>query len=312
MTNKHNIQMRDAFIKKVYLRMKKNKDIVFISNEQGAASLDILRKDFPKRFINAGISEQNIITLASGMSSLGKKVIVYSIASFITLRCFEQIKIDLCVMKQPVTIVGVGASYSYSADGPTHHATEDISIMRALSNIQIFSPSDSFQAEQLVDTCINSVKPTYVRLDRQTFPVLQNKKLNILNGFNLLSESKNFAIISTGSMVHNSNELVLNLKKKNFKVALIDLFKIKPINTSLLKQIKNFKKIITIEENFINGGIGSVISELVSDNNLDIKLLRLGLNENKLYNYGSRQYLHSVHKLDSENLLKSSIKFLDE
>ena len=236
------------------------------------------------------------------MSSLGKKVIVYSIASFITLRCFEQIKIDLCVMKQPVTIVGVGASYSYSADGPTHHATEDISIMRALSNIQIFSPSDSFQAEQLVDTCINSVKPTYVRLDRQTFPVLQNKKLNILNGFNLLSESKNFAIISTGSMVHNSNELV----------ALIDLFKIKPINTSLLKQIKNFKKIITIEENFINGGIGSVISELVSDNNLDIKLLRLGLNENKLYNYGSRQYLHSVHKLDSENLLKSSIKFLDE
>ena len=303
--------MRDAYIKKVYIRMKKNKDIVFISNEQGAASLDILRRDFPDRFINAGISEQNIITVAAGMSSLGKKVIVYSIASFITLRCFEQIKIDLCVMKHPVTIVGVGASYSYSADGPTHHATEDISIIRSLSNIEIFSPSDSNQAEQLVDISISSKKPQYIRLDRQTFPTLPNNNINKSIGFNFLSNYKNYAIISTGCMVHTSYELMLKLKKYKINATIIDLYKLKPINKNLIKKLSKFKKIISIEENVINGGIGSIISEIILDNNLNTKLLRLGLKEDILYNYGSRKYLHRYHKLDIDNLLKFSLKFFE-
>ncbi len=301
--------MRDAFIRKVYSEMKKNKNIIFISNEQGASSLDVLRKDFSDRFINAGISEQNIITLASGLSSVGKKVFVYSIASFITLRCFEQIKIDLCVMKQPVTIVGVGASYSYSADGPTHHATEDISIMRSLANMEIYSPSDSYQAEQLVNTSLSSKKPIYIRLDRQTFPLIQNKKLEIKKGFNSLTKSNKYGIISTGCMVHNSLELGLKLKKFKINVEIIDLYKISPISPKFINHIKKFDKIITIEENCLNGGIGSIIAEIISDNNFNTKLKRFGLNDNLLYNYGSREYLHKSHKIDSNNLLNVAIKY---
>ena len=309
MINNYNIQMRDAFIRKVYTEMKKNKNIIFISNEQGAASLDVLRKDFPDRFINAGISEQNIITLAAGLSSTGKKGYVSSIASFITLRCFEQIKIDLCVMKQPVVIVGVGASYSYSADGPTHHATEDISIMRSLANMDIYSPSDSYQAEQLVNISLTNKNPMYIRLDRQTFPLIHKKKIQKSSGFLSLSKSKNFAIISNGCMVHNSLEIVTKLKKLNINIELIDLYKISPISKKFTTNLKKFKKIITIEENFLNGGIGSILSELILDNKLNIKLLRLGLKNNILYNYGSRKYLHKSHQLDSNNLNKIAIKY---
>ena len=123
---KTNATMRDAFITRLYRKAKKNPDIIFCSTEFGAPSLDVFRRDLPKQFVNLGISEQNLISVAAGLTLGGKKVFVYTIASFITLRCYEQIKIDLCAMNLPVTIIGVGTCYSYAVDGPTHHATEDI------------------------------------------------------------------------------------------------------------------------------------------------------------------------------------------
>ena len=145
------IQMRDAVIRKLYLEAKKNKNIIFISNEQGAISLDKFRANLPDQFINAGISEQNLISMAAGLANTGKNVFVYSIASFISLRCLEQIKLDLCVMKSPVKILGVGSGYSYAQDGPSHHSTEDFAILNALPNIEFYSPSNSMIAEKLVE-----------------------------------------------------------------------------------------------------------------------------------------------------------------
>ena len=136
------MQMRDFFINEIYNAAKKNKNIILITNDQGAQSLDKFRKDLPKQFINAGISEQNIITAAAGMAQQKKKIFVYSIASFITLRCLEQIKLDVNLMKLPVTIFGVGASYSYDSAGPTHHSIEDISILRTMKNLEIFLSSN--------------------------------------------------------------------------------------------------------------------------------------------------------------------------
>ena len=177
----NNIQMRDAFIGNLYERANLDSNIILISNEQGAISLDQLRKNLPQQFINAGISEQNIISVAAGLALYGKKVFVYSIASFITLRCYEQIKIDLCAMNLPVTIVGVGACYSYSTDGPTHHATEDISIMRALPNMCMFNPADSNTTAALVDISLQSHTPTYIRLDREVLPTIYGQNKRIFN-----------------------------------------------------------------------------------------------------------------------------------
>ena len=125
-----NLDVRDVFFDTVFQQCKNDQNLIIISADMDAFSLRKIAQEFPNQYLNVGVSEQNMINAAAGMALFGKRVLCYSIASFATLRCFEQIKIDLCVMKQPVTIVGVGASYSYSADGPTHHATEDISIMR--------------------------------------------------------------------------------------------------------------------------------------------------------------------------------------
>lgn len=306
-----NIQMRDAFINELHKRAKVDHDIIFITNDQGAISLDRFRAGLPKQFINAGISEQNIISIAAGLSLGGKKVYVYSIASFITLRCYEQIKLDLCVMNIPVTILGIGASFSYSIDGPTHHATEYISIMRALSNMQIYCPSDSNMAAKLVDISLNSKAPMYISMDREILPVLHDENENISSGISVLREGNDICIISTGFMVHRAMEIAQELDKHFIRAKVIDVYRLKPLNHhSIHENIQNSKKIITLEEHTINGGLGSIIAELVVDLNLRIPMKRLAIEDNFLYCYGIRENLHKERGLVKNGIVQLIIEWL--
>ena len=307
-----NIQMRDAFINELYKHAKEDRDIIFITNDQGAISLDRFRADLPKQFINAGISEQNIISIAAGLSLGGKKVYVYSIASFITLRCYEQIKLDLCVMNIPVTILGIGACFSYSIDGPTHHATEDISIMRALSNMQIYCPSDSNMVTELVDISLNSKTPMYISLDREILPVLYNKNENFSSGLSVLREGNDVCIISTGFMVHRAMEIAEELDKHLIQAKVIDAYRLKPLNCHAIHEnIQNSNKIITLEEHTINGGLGSIIAEIVADFNVKIPMKRLAIEDHLLYCYGIRDKLHEESGLDKDSIVQLIIEWLD-
>ncbi len=299
------LQMRDAFIEKLYKRAIKDKNIIFISNEFGSESLDKFRSDLPEQFINAGISEQNIISVAAGMAIQKKKVFVYSIASFITLRCFEQIKLDICAMNLPVTIIGVGTCYSYCVDGPSHHATEDISIMRSLSGMNIYSPADSNIAAGLVDVALNSRKPVYIRLDREKLPIFYSIKENINSGYKVLKEGKDICFISTGIMTHKAFEAVTDLEKFNFNIKIIDIYRLKPVHhIDIIKEIKNFKIVVTLEEHTLNGGLGSIISEILHDNNINIKLKRLGIKEELLYSYNLRNDNHKKNEIDKDSIIE--------
>lgn len=307
-----NLQMRDAFIRELYSRAKVNPNILFISNEQGAISLDQFREDLPKQFINAGVSEQNIISVAAGLALGGKKVIVYSIASFITLRCYEQIKLDLSSMNLPVTILGVGSCYSYSADGPTHHATEDIAIMRALPNMQIYSPSDSNMAAGLVDISLCSSSPMYIRLDREKLPILYNQNDDFSSGFSILQEGDDVCILSMGIMVHRAIEVAKELSKNSIRAKVIDVYRLKPLNCDAINEaIRKTKKIITIEEHTINGGLGSIIAELLVDFDTRIPLKRLAIEDKLLYCYGARDNLHRERGLDKGSIVKLIMKWLE-
>jgi len=306
-----NIQMRDAFINKLYNYAKEDQDIILITNDQGAISLDRFRADLPKQFINAGISEQNIISIAAGLSLGGKKVYVYSIASFITLRCYEQIKLDLCVMNIPVTILGIGACYSYSIDGPTHHATEDISIMRALSNMQIYCPSDSNMVTKLVDISLNSKTPMYISLDREILPILYNENENIFSGISVLREGNDICIISTGFMVHRAMEIAEELDKHLIQAKVINVYRLKPLNChAIYENIQNSNKIITLEEHTINGGLGSIIAELVVDLDVKITMKRLAIEDRFLYCYGIRENLHTERGLSKDSIVQLIIGWL--
>jgi transketolase len=316
MTNAYsNIQMRDAFIAGLYEKAKLDKNIVFISNEYGAPTLDRFREEFPNQFINAGISEQNIISVAAGLAMEGKKVFIYSIASFITLRCFEQIKLDICCHNLPVTILGVGACYAYSEDGPSHHATEDISIMRTLVGMEIYAPSDSEIAYDFVDVALSSKVPMYIRFDKGRFPVLKNlshKKTQSFREFFIENNSSQTCIFSMGIMTQRALEVAKTLKQQGVYIKTIDLFKLKPLHKKeILKTLQGIANIITIEEHTINGGLGSIIAELITDNYLSVRLKRIAVNDEDLYTYGNRDTLHLKLGLDRDSLVAIVVDFIN-
>ena len=298
------VEMRDAVIGELFLRAKWNPNIILVSNDFGAPSLDQFRNEVPRQFINAGISEQNIISVSAGMTLQGKRVFVYSIASFITLRCYEQIKLDLCTMHLPVTILGVGPCYGYGADGPTHHATEDIAIMRALADMNIYSPADAHAAEAFAAITLDSTGPTYVRLDRGKWPLLYDKGASFSQGFTVLREGKNVAIVSTGIMVHRALEVAEELEKVSIHASVIDLYRLKPIQKSLLLDaLSQCECVVTIEEHTLNGGLGSLIVELMADARMLKGVKRCAISDELLYAYGTRDNLQRECGLDKESLV---------
>lgn len=160
------IDIRDAFFDELYLIASKDKKVIFLTADMGAFGLERFKKDLPDQFINMGVAEQNTVSVAAGLALGGKKVFIYSIAAFITQRCYEQIKIDLCQMKLPVTIIGSGPGLSYGSDGPTHHAVSDVVIMSVLPDMTILTPRSLEEAERAVRMAYESKTPVYIRLGK--------------------------------------------------------------------------------------------------------------------------------------------------
>ena len=303
----YNKFQRDAFIDTLFKYAKKDKKILLLSNDQGAIALDNFREKIPNQYINAGISEQNIIGVAAGLTKEGFNCFVYSIASFIINRAIEQIKIDLCNMKLPVKIFGVGSGYSYAVDGPTHHATEDIGHLNLMPNMQIFSPSDSLSVEKIVKSLIKTSSPAYVRLDREMCTPIYNKSnFDLTNGFSELVKGNRYCIISTGKM----SSVALNISKemKRQKLGVIDIYKIKPFSEKFFHKIKKYKKIFCLEEHNEIGGIGSIISDFIHDMRLKTEVIKLSLKQKTIFGYGSRNILHKKNLIDSKQLIKIILK----
>jgi len=305
--NLKNISMRDAFWSRLYEIAKKDRNIVILAADTGAPSLDKFRKDLGSQFINTGIAEQNTILIAAGLTLGGKKVFAYAIAPFITLRCYEQIKVELAAMNIPVTLVGVGAGFSYEESGPTHHTLEDLSIMRALPNITINNITDNTMAVAFADISCQMTSPNYIRLDREILPIIYKEGSDFSAGLTVLKESKDIYIVATGNMVHRALEVAEELKKHSLDVGVIDLYTF-PINEKLfLETIGSAKRIVTLEEHTLFGGMGSAVLEVLADNNKFIPLKRIGLNLRKgyCYKYGGRKKIQSLYDLDKESIIRT-------
>lgn len=237
--------MRDAIFEELYSIAKKDKDVILLVGDQGARSFEKFKKNIPSQFINMGPAEQNVISVAAGLALGGKKVFAHAIASFITSRCYEQIKIDIGVMDLPVTIIGVGSGYSYESDGPTHHCNQDLSIMRGIPGLTILSASDPISVANFPDLAYNNPGPVYIRFDKGVFPFIYDPKVdhNFKKGLRLVKTGKDLIIISTGIMTHRAIEVAQNLKKNNIEAGVIDLYRIKPVNENLLlKLLKRSQK----------------------------------------------------------------------
>jgi len=304
--SKNNPYMRDVFIDQVYEYAKKNKNIYFTTPDMGAPSLDKFREKISKQFIHAGISEQNMISMAAGLSIQKKNVICYAMAPFITSRCYEQIKCSISAMDQKVTLVGIGVGLGYADAGPTHYTTEDIATMRVFPNIEILTPADAYSTKIIAKECLKKAKFRFLRLDRDVLPNIYNKtNFNFKKGYGEIKKGKDRCVISSGYLIHKVNKI---LKEKKNNIGLIDLFRIKPFPDKLINKIKRFKEIIVVEEQWIDGGMGSLILEQLSINNLKNKVTRIGLKSRYYFENGGRDYLHETYGLGTKLLRKKIFK----
>jgi transketolase len=294
---------RDIFIDEIYEEAKKNKNIIFISADFGAPSLDKFRENLPKQFIHPGISEQHMIDLAAGLSLSGKKVYIYAMAPFITLRCLEQIKCSLAMMQLPVTIIAVGVGLGYADAGPTHYLTEDIACMRSIVGMEVCSASDEQTTRYLARETINNSKLRIIRLERHALRSLHSMNSTFKGlGYGKLFEGNEIVVLSYGHLLHRAFEVVKNLNKEKHSIGLIDVYYIKPLSNLLLEEIKKYKVVITYEEQCLSGGFGSSIIEMISDANLGLRTIRLGLPDKYYFENGGREYLLDKHNLSKDNL----------
>jgi transketolase len=250
MINSEKIDFRNAFFDKMYEIAIEKDDLVFLTGDISAHSLPKFSERFPSRFYNAGIAEQNMIATAAGLAMDNKKVFTYSMIPFITMRCFEHIKVDICSMNLPVTLIGEGSGLSYNNDGPTAHGTIDIALMRILPELTIFNPCDPISTASIATLSYENSGPTYVRLDKSKQEAIYDINQNFEIGLNLFERGNDLCIISTGIMVHKALELSTMLRESRVNASVIDLYRLKPLNNNVIVDyISQFKRIVTLEEN---------------------------------------------------------------
>ena len=300
------IDFRNAFFDQIYEISKKNKKIVFLTADISAYSLPKFKKKFPKKFYNVGIAEQGMINIASGMAMNEKKVFIFSMIPFLTMRCYEHIKINICSHNLPVVMVGLGSGLSYDTVGHSAQAIFDIGVMRMLPELSIYNPSDSISAGEICHVVSKLKNPSYVRLDKSQQPQIYSKTTTFKENFKLISNNAKNCIITTGVMVHKALKIKDLLAKFKISVTILDLYKIKPINEKkFIKTISKFKEIAILDENTFSGGISSLISEILIKANINKKFNFFTLkNSQDVGNYGSREWLHKRNGLDNDTLVK--------
>ena len=296
---------RDVFIDVIYEAALKDKDVFFISADFGAPSLDKFRENLPKQFIHSGISEQHMIDMSAGLALSGKKVYVYAMAPFITLRCLEQIKCSLAMMNLPVTILAVGVGLGYADAGPTHYSNEDIACIRSMAGIELYSASDEVVTRTLASLTLSNPKLRVIRLERHALPKIYSDNILInTNGFQMIKNGEKVCLLSYGHLLHRAIEICESLTNENINIGLYDVFCFKPLSKELISEIEKYKSIITIEEQCLDGGFGSAILEFLNDNNTLKKVKRLGLPEKYFFENGGREYLLDTFGLSHKDIIE--------
>jgi transketolase len=304
--------MRDTLVKQITKLAEKNKKIVILAGDIGYKLFDNFINKYPNRFYNCGVAEANMTTVAAGLALKGFIPITYTIATFNVYKTVEQIKIDICYPNLGVIVVGVGSGLSYADLGATHHALEDIGVLRSIPNLNIVSPADPLELESLVPQIIKKKQPTYLRIGKRgerniykTKPKIRFKK------WNEIIKGKKICIIGTGNILINAFDAIKDLNKLKIYPSLISAHTIKPLDKLLLKRIfKNFKYIVILEEHSKIGGLASSISEFFIENQYKNKFLTLNTGVNFIVRSGKQQNAISMVELSANKIKSKIVKFL--
>jgi len=293
--------IRDCFFDEILKLAIEDSSIVVVTNDMDVFSLRQFRNKFPERFINVGVAEQNMVNIAAGLASCGKKVIIYGITPFLIYRCFEQIKFNICSMNLPVVFAGIGTGLAFSYDGPTHHATHDLGVLNTLPEMEIYNPGDAYTAMLSAQLAMKSKLPTFVRIDKGLYPALNKAESIVDNCYSILRPLQEINLIATGSMTQRALVISEILQAKDINIGVVDILKLKPLSPTFAKNVvSKSKKILILEEHESNVGLGAAISRICYQ--YEVLTYQFGTLDKQVFDYGERDWLLKKMNLDAESL----------
>ena len=303
--------MRDAFINALTDLAEMDKNIVLLTGDLGFGVFEEFEARFPGQYFNVGIAEQNMMGLAAGLSLEGKKVVVYSIGNFVSLRCLEQIRNDACYHDASITIVASGGGFSYGSLGMSHHTTEDIAILRALPNMVVVAPCTRKEAEEATKQLVTSKGVGYLRLDKTAAEEVAEAQPFSIGKSRIFREGTDITLIATGGILEEAVLAAKELESFGLDVKILGIHTVKPIDKEeILKSARETGGLVVIEEHNKDGGLGSAVAEVCMDHAvLPNKFLRIGLNNTFSSIVGSQHYLRAQYEID-HNAIVSSVKKL--
>lgn len=305
--------MRNAFAEQLTALASEDERIVLLSGDIGNRLFDTFKSAFPTRFLNCGVAEANMMGVAAGLALDGLRPVVYTIAPFVTTRCLEQIRDDVCYPKLPVTIAAVGAGLSYASLGATHQSMEDIAFLRALPDMTVVCPADAWEVRSALGRCINHNAPVYLRMGKKGEPMIHIEEPSFELGRSItMREGVDACILSTGTTASLALNVAEKLGAAGYSVRVENMHTVKPLDTAVLKEcLSECGTIATIEEHSLIGGFGSAVCEWMIDSEmLGVNILRFGAKDMFIHEATDQSHARLLHGLTEEHITDEISKVL--
>lgn len=301
--------MRNTYLRELYAIAREDKNVLSLVSDNGMIVYDDFRRDMPKQYFNFGISEGHMVTAAAGMASCGKIPFAYTIGAFLAYRSYEFIRLDVCLQKLNVKIVGIGAGVTYGYLGPTHHSTEDIAVLRCLPNLTLLSPATPKETKRLVHYAYEMDGPVYIRLGNNLPSELYREGQEVIPGkISMMREGKDLAIFATGEILNQAMEAAEYLHREGIEAAVISVHTLKPLDEEgILELAERYSLLCSVEEHSIIGGLGGLLSELLTAHGCGNRLIRVGFEDCFAKGYGNRQQVLAANQLNAYGIFQRII-----
>lgn len=298
--------MNSAYIGKLMELAQQDQNVVHLLADSGTGYDEMFRRNFPKQIYNFGIGEENMVAAAAGMAAAGKKPFVFTAGAFLAYRALEFIRDDVCFQNLNVKIVGMGSGLSWSSLGPTHHTTEDISVLRALPNLMILSPSTPFQVKACVQKAYECRGPVYIKTGMNHEKEFFGEDYVLsAGGQDVLKEGGDIVIYATGSILEEAYKAAEYLEQDKIGVRLVNITLLKPFaKEEVVKTAEKIKRIFTIEEHSIQGGLGSIIAETLAYHGVCARIYPVGMEDRFADGYGTHVSVRRANGLDVDAIYK--------
>ncbi len=291
--------MRDTYLKMLYDLAAKDSEVVSLVSDNGLIVYDDFRRDFPDRYFNFGIAEENMVAAAAGMASCGKIPFAYTISAFIAYRAYEFLRDDVCFQNQNVKLIGIGSGMTYSTLGPSHHTTEDIGLLRSLPNLIVFSPATRSEVRWMMQEAYQMKGPVYIRLSNNTQEYYPEDMQFYLGRPAQVKPGKDITLFVTGTLINEVMKAADKLEMDGMSVQVVSVHTLKPLDANSISEIVSQTGcFVTIEEHNIVGGLYSAVAQALAEEQIMTPNLAIGLQDTFAVDYGQLQNVRCANGLD--------------